>query len=246
MSKPDFVIKKEQRTEAARALPTFVVQQVRGKLIKRGFVLLPSDTCYTLGTLAVDESSRNNVNTILGRKEDEPISLAFGSYLQVQQFVEMDITTELLLERFTPGPITIVCRAKETISKEFLVRTLASKDGTVGVRIPDCYIERDIAASTNYPLMSVAVRDLNTEEAVVDFTQALEIVSLGIERLGGAGWAAIEEDSNFFFATHSTVVRVGGVGKVELLRKGDTPFERILATVNSSSSISGLTMEDWG
>jgi L-threonylcarbamoyladenylate synthase len=238
MSGPQFVIDKMQRTDGG-ALPTSLVQQVRSKLLGRGFVLLPSDTCYSLGTLAVDEAARNNVNAILGRKEG-PISLAFSSYLQVQQFVEMDNTTALLLERFTPGPITIVCKAKDDIPKEFLTHTIASADGTVGVRIPDSSIERDVAASTPYPLMSVAVRDLNTGEAIQDFKQALEVVSLDIERLGGAGWAAIEGD--IFCGLHSTVVRVGGVDKVKLLREGDISFEEIL---NAIKSISGWAIEDW-
>jgi L-threonylcarbamoyladenylate synthase len=238
MSDPQCVIYKGQRTDGG-ALPTSRVQQVRSKLLGRGFVLLPSDTCYSLATLAVDEAARNNVNTILDRKEG-PISLAFSSYLQVQQFVEVDNTTALLLERFTPGPITIVCKAKDVVSKEFLARTIASADGTVGVRIADSYIERDVAASTKYPLMSVAVRDLNTGEAIQDFKQALEVVSLGIERLGGAGWAAIEGD--IFCAHHSTVVRVGGVDRVELLREGDIPFTWIQDAING---MSGWTIEDW-
>jgi L-threonylcarbamoyladenylate synthase len=238
MSGPQFVIDKMQRTQGG-ALPTSRIQQVRSKLLERGFVLLPSDTCYSLGTLAFNEAARNNVNAILDRKEG-PISLAFGNYLQVQRFVEMDNTTALLLERFTPGTITIVCKAKNDISKDFLVRTIASTDGTVGVRIPDSSIERDVAASTQYPLMSVAVRDLKTGEAIQDFKQALEVVGLGIERLGGAGWAAIEGD--IFHGRHSTVVRVGGVDKVELLREGDTSFEEILGAING---MSGWAIEDW-
>lgn len=238
MSEPQFVINKMQRTDG-RSLPTSVVQKVRGRLLQRGFVLLPSDTCYSLGTLAIDESARNKVSTILGRK-DEPISLAFSSYLQVQQLVKMDNTTAMLLERFTPGPITIVCKAKDDVSKEFLEHTIGSADRTIGVRIPDRWVERDVAGCTQYQLMTVAVRDFETGEAIQDFKRALEVVSQGTERLGGAGWAAIEGDD--FYAFHSTVVRVGGSDKVELLREGDIPFADIRKAINT---LSGWAVEDW-
>ena len=239
MNGPQLLISRNHLT-AGKSLATSVVQRVLGNLLRRGFVLLPSDTCYSLGALAIDESVRRNVNIILDRK-DEPISIAFSSYPQVQRFVEMNNTSALLLERFTPGPITIVCKAKADLSKEFLSHCIGSTDGTVGVRIPDSAIERDIAASTQYQLMTIAVRDPEKNgEAIQDFNRAQKVVALGIERLGGATWAAIENPTKFH-ALHSTVVRVDDVGKVTLLRPGDTSFDEILDAINN---VSGWAVED--
>lgn len=239
MSKPDFIIESMQRTYSG-ALPTSIVQQVRSKLMRRGFILLPSDTCYSLGALAIDESIRKNINIVLNRK-DEPVSLAFSSYLQVQRFVEVGNTAALLFERFTPGPITIVCKAKNSVSKEFVEQALGSFDETIGVRISDSFTEREVAACAYEPVMSVAIRDSQTGEPVQDFEKALDIVSLGVERLGGAGWAAIEGDA--FYGLHSTIIKVVDSTKVELLREGDIPFDEIMSATNS---ISRLSMEDWG
>lgn len=238
MNRPHPLINKMQRTDGG-SLPTSVIQQVGATLLHRGFVLLPSDTCYSLGALPLDESIRNKVNVILSRK-DEPISLAFGNYLHARRFIQMDNTTATLLDRFTPGPITIVCKARPDISKEVLLRTIGVTDGTIGVRIPDSSIERDIATSTQYPLMTIAVRDLERWEAVQDFNQALGIVAEGIDKVGGAGWAAVE--GNEFYASHSTVVRVSGAGKVELLREGDISFADIQEAIKT---LSGWAVEDW-
>lgn len=239
MSKPDFIIDSMQRTYGG-ALPTSIVQQVRSKLMRRGFILLPSDTCYSLGALAIDEGTRKTIDTVLNRKE-EPVSLAFSSYLQVQRLVEVGNMTALLFERFTPGPITIVCKAKNNVSREFVEQALGSLDGTIGVRISDSFTEREVAACTHEPVMSVAVRDLQTGEPVQDFGKALEIVSSGVERLGGAGWAAIKGDA--FYGLHSTIIRVRESNKVELLREGDISFDEIMSATNS---ISLLAMEEWG
>jgi L-threonylcarbamoyladenylate synthase len=132
-----------------------------------------------------------------------------------------------------------VCKAKEAVPDDFLMNVIGSSDRTIGVRIPDSSIERDLAASTQSPLMTVAVRDLNTGEAIQQFEQAVEVVKSGIERLGGAEWAAIEGEN--FYASHSTVIRVG-VDKVELLRKGDEgPTEEILDFIRG---IPGWAIED--
>ncbi|MBV9762374.1 MAG: Sua5/YciO/YrdC/YwlC family protein [Acidobacteriaceae bacterium] len=195
-----------------------------------GLVLLPSDTCYCLAVLAVDEAARRHVNAILNRPDD-PVSIACSSYLQVHRLVEVDHIVSLLLEHFTPGPITVVCAAKPEISTYFLERAIGSFDQSIGIRIPDSFIERDIAANTEYAQMTVAIRDLNTGEPVQEFERACEIVGTGIERAGPTGWGAIEADG--FYSTHSTVVRVGGPQKVTLLREGDLPFDDVVSIARS-------------
>ena len=241
MSRPEFTFDRMHRTDGG-ALPTSLIQRVRSKLVRRGFVLLPSDTCYSLAALAADDATRRAVNAALGRR-DYPISLAFSSYLAVQQLIDVDNTTALLLECFTPGPITLVCKAKSDVSSDLLSGAVGSPDRTIGVRIPDSRIERDVAACTSFPLMSVAVREPETGEAVQDFNRACQMVDSGTDRLGHIGWGALEGDG--FYATHSTVVRVHGPEGIRLIREGDIPFDEILR-VGSSPNPSGLAMEDWG
>ena len=239
MCNPDFIYDTMYRTDAG-ALPTSLVQRVRSKLLRRGFVLLPSDTCYSLGALALDEGTRKNVNTILSR-QDDPISVAFSSYLQVERMVEVSNSTALLFERFTPGPITIVTKANQSVSEEFTAKALGSHDRTIGVRLPDSFIEREIAGSTQFPLMSVAIRDSVTGEPIQDFQKAIQKVKHGIEKLGGAGWLAIEGEH--FYALHSTIIRSSELNRVELLREGDIMFDEITSVMGG---ISGSAMEDWG
>ncbi len=120
------------------------------------------------------------------------MSVAFSSYLQVQRFVEVSNTTALIFEHFTPGPITIVAKAKPNISREFTSQAIGSSDGIIGARISDSFIEREVAASTADLLVSVAIRDSQTGEPIQNFEKAMEVVELGTERLGGAHWLAIE------------------------------------------------------
>ena len=207
-------------------LPTSIIQETRRILLKGGFALLPSDTCYSLGALAIDENSRFKVNTVL-RRVNEPISLAFNTYLSLQVFVKMNNVIAALIERFTPGPFTIVCEASDAIADAFLKHTLGSLDGTIGIRIPDSRDERDLAGSTLYPLMTVAVRDKGKE--IRDFEQAIDVVKRGIETLDEKfTWAAIPlRDDGFFYPLHSTVVRVSKMGEVKLLREGFILFSSV-------------------
>lgn len=239
MKRPDLLVERNQRTPAG-ALPAHIVQQIRSKLMNRGFVLLPSDTCYSLGMYATQHGAHKVINKILDRAK-EPISLAFPSYHAVKPFVHIDPIASILLERFCPGPITVVCKAADNLPPEFFANTIASKKRTIGVRIPDSIVERDVAGSSGYPLTSVAIRDPRTKQPICNFDHALQIVATGIEKIGEVGWSAVEGD--WFYHTHSTVVEsLGNGGPVRLLRQGAIPFEDIQ---QAAKHLSGHVMEDW-
>jgi len=243
MAEPDFIIPRTERTLAG-FLTTRKAHLVAAKLARGGFAVLPSDTCYTLAALAMRRDTFRNVNTILNRG-DEPMSLAFSSYLEVQRYVHLELLAQSILETFTPGPVTVVCSAHLSdnntdmnIPEAFFVNVVGSNDRTIGVRIPDSLVERDIASAGGYPITSVAIRD-SRGRAIRDFKEAVQIVSEGVIRLGGPGWVAVEGDH--FEYDLSTVVAVER-GKVRQIRAGAVPFGSIAALQNS---IPTGAMDDW-
>jgi hypothetical protein len=86
---------------------------------------------------------------------------------------------------------------------------LGAPDGTVGVRIPDSNIEKQIVTACNKPLITPAVRTRD-KVPVTDYQQAREIVEEGLARNGEPFALATVEARNPFRETHSTVVRVHG------------------------------------
>jgi L-threonylcarbamoyladenylate synthase len=239
MSVPNFVIKRAERT-AGGSLSTSNVQQIRAYLLRNGYILLPSDTCYSVATLANVKSAYNNINTLLKRKK-QPISLSFPNFAKVEEWIELNMVISVLLESFTPGPLTVVCNANSKIPVEFTTLTIGSSLRTIGVRIPDSIVERQVAACTKSLITTVAVRDPKTDTIVQNFEHAIKIVERGMKKIGNPGWGAIEGGE--FYAKHSTVVHVTDEAeKVKLLREGDIPFGDVLSI---SDSIPHWTMEDW-
>lgn len=229
MNAPDFIIDRSQRTPGG-ALPATAIQQIQRTLMNGGCVVVPSDTCYSLGMRAA-RNAHDRINTILNRPKN-PISLAFHSVLAIEQVVELDDVSYALLQRFTPGPLTVVCAAREAFAKdapEFLTSTISSPLGTVGVRIPDSWIERDVAACIPQPLTTVAVRENGDGKEVRHFDRAVELVAKGISGVGRLPWGAVEGDveGDGFYSHHSTVVEAlpDGPTRLRVFREGDIPVE---------------------
>lgn len=239
MSSASFVINLTERTRGG-ALSTSSVQKIKQCLLNNGFILLPSDTCYAVATLARDRSAQDRINTLLDRRM-EPISLSFPDFERVEQWVTMTPVAAALLERFSPGPITVVCRASAKVPEAFTSEVIRSEARTIGVRIPDSEAERQVAASTKYLTTTVAVRNPRTREVIRDFQQALALVGKGADKIGDYGWGAVEGDE--FYAGHSTVVLVSERDNgVKLLREGAIPFPEVLA---ASRMMPLWAIEDW-
>jgi L-threonylcarbamoyladenylate synthase len=228
MSKPFLTVGKAERSPGG-SLSVRHIDIVERTLKDLGYVLLPSDTAYSLAAIAHDRALQVRLNKILSRP-DWPISLAFASASAAREWIVPDLIVDHLMERFCPGPITIVCKAKAPrVSTTFFDTSIASHDGTIGVRIPDSVVEREVAGCTNYPITTAAVRDLRTSEAVSDFSQALGIVSTGTDLVPDATWCAIEGE--MVYPKHSTVVRVTMAGRLELIRAGHVPLEELERSV---------------
>jgi L-threonylcarbamoyladenylate synthase len=228
MSNPFLTISKAERSPGG-SLSVRHIDTVERTLRQRGYILLPSDTAYSLAAIAEDRELQVRLNKILSRP-DWPISLAFPSASAAREWIVSDLIVDHLMERFCPGPITIVCKAKSPpVPAAFFDTTIASHDGTIGVRIPDSVVEREVAGCTKYPITTAAVRDIRTGEAISGFTQALGIVSAGTDLVPEAIWCAIEGE--MVYPRHSTVVRVTTAGRLELIRAGHVPLEELERSV---------------
>lgn len=217
-------------------MPEFVVQAARrgadggllyedrtriGELLlDRGFVLLPSDTSYSVATILFDASVRRSINTLL-RRGNEPISFAFSSVAATRRWVAPNRQVERLLAQFCPGPITVVCRTPARgIPRQLLNDAIASENRTLGVRVPDSAVERDVAASTAYPITTVAVR--RDDGVVTSRDAAVQVIAAGLAASSFTRWCLVEgSGAEAMGPRHSTVVEVTADGyRYQIVREG--------------------------
>jgi L-threonylcarbamoyladenylate synthase len=227
MSEPFLTIRADDRTPGG-SLSIRHLDSISGNLNDLGYVLLPSDTAYSLAALAIDTQMQVRINKILNRP-DWPVSLAFQSASAVRSWISPSFVVDHLLEAFCPGPITVVCEARPQIPGKFFNETINSQNRTIGVRIPDSVVEREVAGCANYPVATAAVRDPATGQAVTNFERAVEIVSGGMDAIPDAAWCAIA--GPMIYSAHSTVVQVLKSGRLKLIREGFIPFADIERSV---------------
>ena len=98
-----------------------------------GLVAVPTETVYGLAGNGLDEEAVKQIYEVKGRPQVKPLSLMVPGAEAMDRYCE-DVPqgARLLAERFWPGPLTIVLKAKD-----FIPSIVLAGGDTVGLRCPD-------------------------------------------------------------------------------------------------------------
>ncbi|WAW15063.1 L-threonylcarbamoyladenylate synthase [Peptostreptococcus equinus] len=120
-----------------------------GKMIADGkTVIFPTETVYGLGANALDEDAASKIYEAKGRPSDNPLLVHVSEIEEINPLVKkIDKKAKLLMDKFWPGPLTIVFEKKDIIP----YRTSGGLD-TVAIRMPSDEVARRIIKSSKKPI----------------------------------------------------------------------------------------------
>jgi L-threonylcarbamoyladenylate synthase len=96
-------------------------------------VAFPTDTVYGLGADPFSDSAITALYAAKGRHEEKPLALLLSDAGDVSRLaLDVSAATQRLMERFWPGPLTLVLPASPSLPE-----LLRAGRPTVGVRMPD-------------------------------------------------------------------------------------------------------------
>jgi L-threonylcarbamoyladenylate synthase len=113
-----------------------------------GLVVYPSDTVYGLGAAASDERAVTRAFAVKGRLSEKALSLLLADVEDIAPLcAEVPAAARLLVERFWPGPLTLVLRR----SRAFHSAALGGRDN-VALRVPDHPFLRELIRALGEPI----------------------------------------------------------------------------------------------
>ena len=83
---------------------------------KGGLVAFPTETVYGLGASAFNKKAIDKIFKVKGRKQDNPLIIHISNLKQLNEIAEnIPRDAEKLIEKFWPGPLTMVLKKKKII-----------------------------------------------------------------------------------------------------------------------------------
>jgi translation factor SUA5 len=120
-------------------------------LQRDGLVVYPTDTVYGLGGDSLSEEAVLRVYEAKGRPLGQPISVAVSDREMIYCIARVSADAESLIERFLPGPMTLVLPAKSVLPPLLMAGT-----GRIGIRIPDQDLALSLIRAFDSPITSTS------------------------------------------------------------------------------------------
>lgn len=143
-------------------------------------MIIPTDTVYGLAAGARVKAAVSLIFAIKGRPAEKAIAVLIADPDQAESLAELSPLAKKLIERFWPGPLTLILK-RQRDAPAF------GAAGTIGLRCPDCQLVRSIIRKLNQPL-AVTSANISGEASPTHHDQLNPEVmeQTGLVLLGGA------------------------------------------------------------
>lgn len=153
------------------------IRHIADVLRDGGIVIYPTDTVYGLGCDIFNSKAVERIKHIKGQK-GKSSNLAFICYdLSHLSEYTMQVTTPKfkMMKKTLPGPFTYILEASSKVPK-----ILNAKKKTVGIRVPENNIAREIVRALGNPIVTTSIRD---EDEVVEYSTDPSLIYEKYEKL---------------------------------------------------------------
>lgn len=177
-----------------------------------GIIIYPTDTVYGIGC----DITKNKAVEKIARYKNIRVEKSNLSFICSDLSHIADYTRPIpnyifkLIKRHLPGPFTFILNAGNNVPKYF-----KGKKKTVGIRVPDNEIIREIVRQLGNPILSTSVHD---EDEIIEYTTDPELIH---EKFND--WVDMVIDGGYGDNVPSTVINCTG-DEPEIIRQGKGEF----------------------
>lgn len=214
------------------------IEQAAAALRRGELVAFPTETVYGLGADATNDDAVAAIFAAKGRPSDNPLIAHIGSHAQLETVVSsVPPVAERLIERFWPGPLTLVLPSAGTVS-----RKVTAGLATVAVRMPSHPIARALLQQTGCPVAAPSA-NRSGRPSPTDVQHVLDDLAGRIYVALDGGETGYGLESTVLDVTESTpvVLRPGGITLEELRDAlGDVQVDPFLQQQSGTPRSPGL------
>ncbi|WP_316789875.1 L-threonylcarbamoyladenylate synthase [Pedobacter frigoris] len=192
------------------------IEQVVEVLKKGGIIIYPTDTVYGLGCDITNQKAIEKICRLRGIKPEKAnFSFICSDLRHISDYIKpIDTTVFRVLKKALPGPFTFILNANNNVPK-----LLSSNKKTVGIRVPDNHIAREIVMQLGNPILSTSIHD---DDEVIEYSTDPELIHEKYEDT-----VDIIIDGGFGDNEPSTVVDCTS-GDFEIIRQGKGDLENFI------------------
>lgn len=128
------------------------IDKVVSVLSDGGTIIYPTDTLYAIGCDALNVRAVEKICALKGiNPQKSNLSIICSDLSSISEYAKVDTPTFKLMKRNLPGPFTFILPTTSSLPKIY------KNKKTVGIRVPDNNIVREIVSQLGNPILSTSV-----------------------------------------------------------------------------------------
>lgn len=172
--------------------------------------IFPTDTVYGIGASIYDKEGMDRIYSIKNRPHNKPLAVLCANLEQINEICYVTDDAKKLINKFLPGPLTVILKSKDSILESF-------GHETVGVRIPNYKLALDILLKHG-PMATTSVNE-SGKPSINNYNEIKEIYDDLVDVI-------FPPDGEATSSQASTVVDITG-DKPNVLRVGAITLDMI-------------------
>lgn len=207
-------------------------------------VALPTETVYGLGGNAESDVAVEKIFAAKGRPSDNPLIIHIAEQMQLTAFVaDIPKKAEILMERFWPGPLTIIFKKKDGVLSDKATAGLE----TVAVRMPDHPVALALLKKCQLPIAAPSANS-SGKPSPTNAQHVMEDLNGKIAGVLDGGSTGVGVESTVLDCTEEipVILRPGGVTKEQLENViGEVLLDRALIDEASKPKAPGMKYQHY-
>lgn len=194
-----------------------IIEEAGAILREGGLVAFPTETVYGLGANALDGTAVRKIFEAKGRPQDNPLIVHISDFDELEPLVaEVPAIARKLMDRFWPGPMTIIFKRSAVIPDE----TSAGLD-SVGIRMPSNPIARALIKAAGVPVAAPSA-NISGRPSPTEVDSCIEDLSGKVDMIIGGEKCEVGVESSVIDVTEypPCILRPGGI-TLEMFRTVD-------------------------
>lgn len=182
------------------------IEKIAKTLQDGGLIIYPTDTVYAIGCNALNVRAVEKICKMKGlNPAKNNLSIICYDLSNISEYAKVDNRIFKLMKKNLPGPFTFILNTTSSLPKIYKDKK------TVGIRVPDNDIIREIVRELGNPVMTTSIKD---EDEMIEYSTDPELIyekyNRTVDLVIDGGYGGIEA---------STIVDCTG-DEPEIIRQG--------------------------
>ena len=147
-----------------------LLKQAGALLADGGLVAVPTDSSYAVLARLDDKAAADALRRLRGLDDRHHLTLLCRDLSEIGHFAKVDNQQYRLLKLATPGPWTFILEATREVPR----RVSHPSRKTIGIRVPDHPVTRDLIEFAGSPLMSTTLVPEGDDDPLNDAQEIMD------------------------------------------------------------------------